>query len=238
MYRAYFVDDEPLVLEELSSHPLLAECGFQAVGSSTNPFIAEKEIKKLNPDVVFADLRMPQRSGVDLMAELRERGADCEFVVISAYPEFEEARRFFLMGGVDYLLKPVANEHLQRILNKLAAKLAGKGQRKDTPSPELNLMVAYLGENVSEKHSLDSLGEKFKVNPTYISKLFASHLGTTFNAYLTKLRMEEAAKLLRDTPKDVNEISRLCGYDDYFYFCRVFRRHHACTPTGYREAAK
>jgi AraC-like DNA-binding protein len=50
--------------------------------------------------------------------------------------------------------------------------------------------------------------------------------------------MEEAALLLKTTQKKVKEIAALCGYADYFYFCRVFREVYACTPTNYREAMR
>jgi two-component system response regulator YesN len=62
-------------------------------------------------------------------------------------------------------------------------------------------------------------------------------MGTTFVAYTTKVRMDEAARLLKETQKNVKEIAALCGYHDYFYFCRVFREYHSCTPTAFREAA-
>ena len=242
MHSIYIVDDEPLVLEELVSNPLFEECGFQIAGSQTNPFKAAKEIKRLSPDVVFTDLKMPECSGVDMMDELRKKGADCEFVVISAYAEFEESRRFFRLSGFDYLLKPVSNENLQQILGRLAAKIAGKktGQEShsDTPSPELNEMIAYLRENVGAKHSLESLSEKYSTNSSYICQLFSNYLGATFTAYMTGLRMEAAAGLLRDTKKDVKEIAGLCGYSDYFYFCRVFRKHYLCTPTVFREETR
>jgi YesN/AraC family two-component response regulator len=241
MFRAYFVDDEPLVLKEFISNPLFADCGYQVAGSSTDPLTAIKEIKKLLPDVVFCDLNMPYCSGVDMMETLRDNGAACEFVIISAFPDFEESRRFFLLDGFNYLLKPVSDHDLQQLLDKLTARLAGKkaGSRisEDSSSPELNQIISYLKENIAGKHTLESISESHFMNTTHISWLFANNLGTTFVAYLTKIRMEEAARLLKETAKDVREISELCGYHDYFYFCRVFRKHHLCTPSAFREGA-
>lgn len=242
MFRAYFVDDEHLVLDEFSSNPLFREHGYRLIGKHTNPLEAVNEIKDLNPDVVFTDLRMSVCSGIDMIEKLRKKGVECEFIVISAYPEFEESRRFFLLDGFDYLLKPVSDENLSMLLNRLAGKLAGKGSGfekfKDTSSPELNKIVAYLKENLTGKHSLETLAKKFYMNPSCVCRLFANYLGTTFTAYLTMLRMDEAARLLKETQKDIKEISVLCGYKDYFYFCRVFRQHHSCTPTVFREGFK
>jgi two-component system response regulator YesN len=243
MFRAYFVDDEPLVLKEFINNPLFAACGYQVVGFATNPFNAIKEIKKLLPDVVFTDLKMPECSGVDLVEALRDKDARCEFVIISAHPDFIESRRFFLLGGFNYLLKPVSDHELQQLLGKLTARLAGKkaGADKiaaDTSSTELNEIISYLKENITAKHTLELLCEKYHLSNTYICQLFANYLGTTFVAFMTKLRMEEAARLLKETTGDVKDIANLCGYNDYFYFCRVFRKHHLCTPTELREGAK
>jgi two-component system response regulator YesN len=236
------VDDEPLVLKGFVNNPVFMGCGYQVVGSSTKPFEAIKEIKKLNPDVVFSDLMMPDCSGVDLVEALYEKGSDCEFVIISAFPDFEESKRFFLLGGFNYLLKPVSDDDILQLLEKLTAKLAGKKAvgdiPEDTSSPELNKIIAYLRESMAGKHTLESLCEKYYLSDTYVCHLFANHLGTTFTAYLTKLRMEEAGRLLKETRKDVKEIASFCGYNDYFYFCRVFRKHHSCTPTAFREGAK
>ena len=239
MHRAFFVDDEPLVLKLFMSMPMFLECGYINEGHSTNPVEAVKIIKEKNPDVVFTDLKMPGLSGVEMMEELKRGGYGGEFVVISAYGEFKETRRFFKMGGFDYLIKPVSEHDLETLLEKLSGKLAGKkgaAPATETPSPELNRITAYLHSHVGLKHTLEAIGEKFGLKPNYICNLFSRYLDTTFVAYMTGLRMEKAAELLKTTRKPVKEIAALCGYQDYFYFCRVFRDAYRCPPTKYREA--
>jgi YesN/AraC family two-component response regulator len=239
MYRSYFVDDEPLVLQELTGNPLFAECGYQVIGSNTNPVAAVKQIMRLRPDVVFTDLVMPELSGVDLMARLKDNGFNCEFVVISAYPEFAESRRFFLLGGFDYILKPLSSHGLQYLLSRLTVKLAASKppdiDSMNTASLTLNMIIAELHRTPFERHTLESISSMFHLSATYVCRLFANNLDDTFVGYLNKLRMEKAAKMLLDTGKEVKEVSRDCGYRDYFYFCRTFRKHHSCTPSEYRE---
>ena len=241
MYRAYVVDDEPLILESFVNTPVFAESGYLVVGSSTDPFQASKEIRKAMPDVVFTDLKMPGWSGLELMNDLIVSGVDCEFVIVSAYGEFEESRSFFKMKGFDYIIKPVSGHDLQDLLYRLSGKLAGKKETHDmvdgTPSPELNMILADLRENFAARQTLEALSTKYKINQNYICHLFTRHLGTTFVSYMTMLRMNEAARLLKGTQKSVKEIAGLCGYHDYFYFCRVFRDYYRCAPTVFREGA-
>jgi YesN/AraC family two-component response regulator len=217
------------------------EYGYQTVGSSTSPLKAEKEIIKKSPDVVFTDLRMPKVTGIELMERLQQKGVACEFVIISAYGEFEASRSFFTSGGFDYLTKPVWDDDLQNLLNRLSEKITGKVRVPatvvKTPSPELNEIMVYIKNNLTAKHTLESLGERFKIHHTYICDLFSNHLETTFTAYMTKLRMETAAELLKTTPKSAKEIAFMCGCD-YVYFLQSFKKYYSCTPTAFREAAK
>ena len=240
MYRAFFVDDELLVLESFMSKPAFPECGYINIGHSINPPEAIEVVMSDQPDVVFTDLKMPGMNGVEFMSELKQRGYEGEFILVSAYREFEEARRFFTMDGFDYLTKPVSDNDLTTLLvrlsDRLAEKNAGKNPIKTTPSPELNKITTYLHNHKTEKHTLESIGKAFHLKPNSICKLFSGHLDTTFTAYLTRIRMEEAARLLLTTQDAVKEISFTCGYEDYFYFCRVFKEFYSCTPSAYRKA--
>jgi len=239
LHRAFYVDDEPLVLETFMKKPLFLENGFFNVGHSYDPFEAIKIIADTQPDVVFTDLKMPMCNGVEMMNKLRQSGYNGEFVIISAYREFEEARLFFKMDGFDYLVKPVSDSELLVLLEKLTNKLYSKKmevkQIKKTPSPELNDIIEFLHKNMKDKHTLESVCTEFMFKPNYVCKLFSRYLSTTFTTYCTSIKMEEAAILLRTTQKSVKEISYICGYQDYFYFCRVFREIHSCTPSAFRE---
>lgn len=242
MYSAYFVDDEPLVLESFMSSPVFPECGFANVGHSTSPRAAIADIIMTQPDIVFTDLKMPELNGVELMDELKRAGYGGEFVIISAYKEFDESRRFFKMDGFDYLIKPVSAQDLQGLLDKLSGRLAGGKPEpalpRETPSPELNRITSFLHGNIAEKHTLESISDMFGLKPNYICNLFSRYLGTTFVSYLTAARMKEAAALLKTSQKAIKDVAALCGYQDYFYFCRVFRDAYACTPTAYRKAPR
>ena len=224
------------------SNPVFLESGFINVGHSISPNDAIDDVLRIQPDVVFTDLKMPEHSGVEVMNELKLKGFSGEFVIISAFREFEEARRFFTMDGFDYLIKPVSETDLlallEKLSDKLAKKYAEKNPIKETPSPELNKITTYLSKHLAEKQSLESICSVFDLKPNYVCRLFSKHLGTTFTSYLTSIRMQEAALLLATTRKAVKEISYLCGYSDYFYFCRVFREKYECTPSAYRESLR
>lgn len=239
MSSVYLVDDEPLALLHLINTFPWGEHEFEIVGSQTDARAAMQEILSLAPDVVFTDIHMGQMSGLKLIEELKEQDCRSLFVVVSAYDRFEYVRRVLLMEGFDYLIKPVENTQCVELLARLRERLdkgSNKKKRPSTSSPELNQILAHLSQHYMQKQTLTQIAQQFCISPNYVCRLFSKHLGTTFSSHLTKLRMENAAALLRGSEKSVKETAALSGYDDYFYFCRVFRDTYGCTPTQYRTS--
>ena len=242
MNTVYLVDDDPIVLYDFSmKRRLFMECGFTICGMETNPLKALENIRAERPDAVFSDLKMPELTGVGLLAALRRDSIPLFFVIISAYNEFKDVRKFFTeYNGFDYLLKPVSDRDLVEILTRLSAKmndLPPVTVETETPSRELNEILKYLKEYFVMNHTLESVSTIYSLNPNTICNLFSKHLNTTFIGYLTSLRMAKAAELLRDTDMTVKDVGINCGYSNYFYFTRVFAKTRNQTPTEYREAA-
>ncbi|MFR5855002.1 MAG: response regulator [Lachnospiraceae bacterium] len=78
-------------------------------------------IRQLKPDIVLTDIRMPVKSGLDMIAEVREDVPDCRFVIITGYDEFQYASQAIKLGVFDYLLKPIDNEEVMRTVRRAAA---------------------------------------------------------------------------------------------------------------------
>lgn len=238
MYRVYLVDDEALVLESMVKSIPWAEHDLEVAGMSTDPLAAREEILALRPEVVFTDIKMPGMTGLELIGSVREAGLESEFVVVSAHESFDYARQVIQHGGFDYLIKPTEGEQMAELLARLLARLEKKLPHRNLPttsSGELNRIILHLNRSIDQKHTLGEIAAIFNISSGYICNLFSKHLGITFSAYLTKIRMEAAARALAATDKPVKQIAAECGYEDYFYFCRVFREFHGRTPTQMRS---
>ena len=95
--------------------------------------------------------------------------------------------------------------------------------------------IQYIRENYHEKLSLENVAEKIYISPYYLSHLFKEELGITFLEYLTRIRMEEAKKLLMDRSLTILDISLRIGYDDPGYFSKVFKKNIGVSPSQYRK---
>lgn len=241
MYDIYLVDDDIVILEEMVAEIPWRDNGFQVVGWSTSPKTALLETLELRPHILFTDLRMPEMSGLELISALKSSGFSCEFLMVSAYGEFEDTRSFFRLEGFDYILKPIQLDDVQITLERLSKRLLKKaGPASEvlepaTSNPNFNELIAFLTQNYRQKLTLDKLGKQFGLSPNYICNLFAKNYGTTLTRFVTEQRMKEAKRLMENGEIALKEIAALCGYSDYYHFFKVFKEYYGISPTMSRE---
>jgi two-component system LytT family response regulator len=127
--RAYLVDDEPLALARL--HRLLERSErVEVVGSTTMPEEAIAALTADPPDVCFLDIQMPRLNGFDVLAKLPRQPI---VIFTTAYDQY--ALKAFGVNSVDYLLKPVDPESLERALKKVEAlRHSGQPSQSDFQS--------------------------------------------------------------------------------------------------------
>jgi len=138
--RAYLVDDEPLALERLSR--LLKQTGrVELTGSTTVPEEAVAALTADPPDVCFLDIQMPRLNGFEILARLPSQPV---VVFTTAFDHY--ALQAFGVNSVDYLLKPVEPEALERALTKVE-RLRGSSQ---PAQPDLQVLLKQLAESLRE----------------------------------------------------------------------------------------
>lgn len=131
--RAFLIDDEPLALRRLER--MLRQDGrVEILGTATDPERASLEIELLAPDVLFLDIQMPGLTGFDLLGRLEQHPL---VIFTTAYDQY--ALRAFEHHSVDYLLKPVEQEQLDRALSKLERMMGG-----EAPRPELHDLLRQI----------------------------------------------------------------------------------------------
>lgn len=99
-------------------------------------------------------------------------------------------------------------------------------------------MHGYLTEHLSERITIEELSKKFLMNPTTLKKVFKEVYGVSLAAHMKQHRMEEAAKMLKESTLRVAQIAVLVGYESQSRFTTAFRDCYGILPTEYRKTAK
>lgn len=95
--------------------------------------------------------------------------------------------------------------------------------------------LGYINARMREPITLADVSAHVCVNYSYLSKLFKEGTGMTFTAYITKLRMEEARKMLADPSVRIQEVSVSLCYDNIHNFSRAFKNYFGVSPSEYRK---
>ena len=99
-------------------------------------------------------------------------------------------------------------------------------------------IILRLDRMMVERHmSLNELAERVEMSPAYLSALFKEEVGMSYIKYLTEMRMRRAKQLLAQGFR-VNEVSDMVGYNNYRYFCDIFKKHVGVTPSEYRGSVR
>lgn len=153
--RTLIVDDEPLAVERVQV--ICAELpAIRVVGTASDGAAALRLVEKLEPDLVLLDMTMPEVDGLGVARKLAERDEPPAVIFVTAHDHF--AVEAFDLEAVDYVLKPVAVDRLERAIERAIAR---RGERKQSPGTWLEeLWVPHRSEllriAVSEVFQIDA----------------------------------------------------------------------------------
>ena len=99
-------------------------------------------------------------------------------------------------------------------------------------------MRLYIQDHLADPLSLEVLAGHVHVSASYLSRLFRKETGETFNSFVTAQRIQEAARLLRETDRRITDIAGMAGFESAKYFSYVFKKATGQTPQAYRQAGK
>lgn len=122
-YRILLVDDEEKIRESVRMKIDWAGQGFSLVGAAGDGVEALELARRLRPDVVLTDVKMPRMDGLELCRRLKPLLPGAKLVLISASDEFEYARQAIRMDVFDYILKPIDALELIGVLGRLRERL-------------------------------------------------------------------------------------------------------------------
>lgn len=157
-------DDEPFICSMLQKLIRFDALNIQLLGLAHDGISLEKMIDQLHPDVVLTDISMPKEDGLNVIRYARERGIDCRFIIISGYRQFEYAYNALKYNVDDYLLKPVNENELNAILQKICHELrsAAALEEAEAESKERTLVMWLSSpESRNTTKTLEEINRKY-----------------------------------------------------------------------------
>ena len=165
--------------------------------------------------------------------------------------EFKETFKEMDYGAVKLETKenpPIGSQQIIRInLEQLLIMLIRQEQEKRDirifPSKESmeNHLVSYIMQEIEkrlyEKISVEELCAQLNYSRAYLSKIFKMHSGYTISEYITKMKIQEAKRLIREGKYNFTQISDKLAFDNPHYFSAVFKRVTNMTPGSYKNSA-
>jgi AraC-like DNA-binding protein/ligand-binding sensor protein len=92
----------------------------------------------------------------------------------------------------------------------------------------------YIRKNYSHKISLQEIANVSGLSAPYFSTIFREEMGENLSAYLNRLRVEKAGRLLIETDMSLSDISGSCGFEDQSWFSKIFKNYTGMSPGKYR----
>lgn len=143
MIRVITLDDEQLALDNLD-YILKKFDEIDVILSTTSPADVLNSLESLKPDLIFADISMPEINGMEIAEKIMEQQLPSKIIFITAYEQY--ALDAFRVNAVDYILKPVTTSKIQHALNRLHLLDARIAPEKNTLSGEFRIIANQNGQ--------------------------------------------------------------------------------------------
>lgn len=166
MLKVFLAEDESVVREGLRDNIPWEQYGYQFTGEAGDGEMALPLIRKIRPDVLITDIKMPFMDGLALSRIVSQEFPQTKIVIISGYDEFEYARQAIQIGVEQYLLKPVTKHTMQNVLREIREKIESEQEQKNYLEKFREEMREY--EQLSRRNFLEKVFEgKLSVTEMY-----------------------------------------------------------------------
>ncbi|MDK0537833.1 response regulator transcription factor [Clostridium perfringens] len=206
--------------------------------------------RELNPDIIIMDIKMPGINGIKALELIKKENPNKEIIMLTAYDDFEFIHKVLVLGGSDYILKPIKPDKIMEIVDNIIDKVENKGielvdkKHIDEKYSDSSLnneekivdkVSKYIDDNMDKMLKLEELASICNLSPGYFSRIFKKETGKTVITYINEKKVERAKKLLKESKEPIINISLDLGFDDCGYFIRVFKKITGLTPKAFRE---
>ena len=202
-------------------------------------------VRRDRVDLVVLDHRLPDRTGLDVLIELRSIRPILPVVMLTGYGSEWICAAAFKLGVTDYLQKPVSAVDLVAAVQRILSPGVDRSEvvsesevPRGLPTPfglPIQRAMGIIQQRYWDQLSLSELARQVGMSKHRLSHRFREVLGVTFRDYLLKVRLERAKVLLAAGHLSITEVAQDVGFGDLPRFDKVFKRYTGFTPSAYRS---
>lgn len=130
MIKVFLVEDEIVIREGIQRMVPWEEYGFELTGEAADGEIALPMIKKIKPDVIITDIKMPFMDGLELTKVIKKELPKTKIIIISGYDDFKYAQQAILLGVERYILKPITKNNFIEVLSDIRDKYEAEHEQQ------------------------------------------------------------------------------------------------------------
>ena len=138
MYKVLLVDDEYMITEGLKRLIPFDKWDMEVVATANHADDALDYVREHSVDIVISDVNMPDKTGLEMIGEMKELLPNAYYILLSGYQEFDYVKKAMNLNVVDYLVKPVDKVELERLLEKIASQLGEQSHEPEILSQQLD----------------------------------------------------------------------------------------------------
>jgi len=127
---------------------------------------------------------------------------------------------------------------IERLFRSAPGTEGGNLRNAALNSSVIDQIIGYVSRNLEEEITLQTVSDKFAVNPSYLSRIFKAATNQGFVKYVTGLKIDKAKELLGNGALEIADIAHGLGFSDQQYFNRVFKKTTGTTPNEWRTKSK
>ena len=217
-----------------------------------NGKVALNEILKNKPDLIISDIMMPEMDGTTLCTKLKANinTNDVPIILLTAKSREEDQLEGLQTGADAYILKPFNMDILRRtIINLLTMrrtlknKFTGKESQEEkveqrkiqTPDDALmQRVMEVINENIGDSDlSVDMIAQKVGISRVHLHRKMKELTNQTPHSFIRNIRLQQAAKLLKDGKQSITEVMYACGFSNSASFSTMFKNLYGCSPREY-----
>lgn len=262
--KLIIVNDEKLTAQTMLKEINWENLGITEVFLAYDAKEAREIIKREAIDIALCDIEMPGESGISLLRWIREEEFGkkycMECIFLTCHANFSYAHEALRLGCQDYVLMPARYEDIekavQRVVNRKKEmleeeKLKGYGQRWINNQRETARQLQ--GENKAHSEivmecrqfimehlrdgnlTVNDVAAYCYMNAIYLNRIFKKEQGISISQYITRERMDLAARLLLDKDLNANTVAYMVGYSNYPHFSTTFKKCFGYSPVQFKE---